>query len=222
MPITTTVTWDDLIDAQTDELDDLRDAYEEVAELAREQYGEDALQRPANDDEDHQTLQQQAAMYDRAGKQYQQRINLLGTMQEQYGDEGFEIKMLSGEEVLDTEAQLRADVQDADEGRIQARRNQRTVNAATVDAPEGVPTDEDDSPRPSEAPNALVDSLFDAVQRFNSAGDTDFRAQGFGSVGPASAASGSSATPSASGTPSTPSARPDPQTEAPDTSESDS
>lgn len=235
MSITTTVTWADLIDAQNTELDDLRDAYEEVAQLAREKYGDDALQRPVPSDpgdEEMQrlaVLQQQAAMYDRAGKQYQQRIHLLEQLRDELGTDPFRVKMLSGAEVLDTEAQLRADVDgEDDEGSIQARRNQRTVNAAVVDAPGGVPTetvtDEDgeeyETPKPSEAPNALVDSLFDAVQKFNSAGDPDFRAAGFGGPGPASAASGSSATPPDSGTPSKPSApQRDPET-GPDESES--
>jgi hypothetical protein len=219
MPTTTTVTWQDLIDAKTDDLADLRDAYEEVAELAREDYGDDALNRPADDDR-HETLQQQAAMYERAARNLQRREHLLETLRDELGADPFEIKMLSAEEVMDTEVQLRGE--DGTEGVAQQRRNNATVNAAVVDAPEGVPRDDDGSPKPSEAPNALVDSLFDAVQRYNTAGTTDFRAEGFGSGGAASPASGPSGPPSVSATRSKPSApREHPETE-PDESDSDS
>lgn len=206
MPITTTVTWADLIAAQEDELDDLRDAYEEITALAREEYGEDALNNPAPEESDLSLYQQQAAMYDQGAKVLQRRINLLETLRGELGDGDFEIKMLSGQEAMDLEVSLRADA-DADTQSVQLERNQRTTDAAVIAAPEGVPTDDEGSPEPSACPNALVNSLFDQVQRFNAAGAPDFRAEGFGGPGPAaSGASGSSATPTTSAIPSAPSA----------------
>lgn len=209
MPITTTVTWADLIDAQRDELDDLRDAYEEVTELAREEHGDDALDRPlpadtdAVDDDAQElaVLQQQAAMYDQAAVVIQRRINLLETLQGKLGAGDFEVKMLSGEEAMSLEVDLRTDAADTDAQTLQLMRNQRTVDAAVVDAPADLPRDDGGSPKPSDAPNALVNSLFDQVQRFNAAGSPDFRAAGFGGPGPA-AASESSATPTDSAIPS--------------------
>lgn len=213
MPIDTTVTWDDLIAAQETELDDLRESYGEVTDLAREEHGDDALDRPLpsdldavdDDKQDLAVLQQQAAMMDASAKVLQRRIHLLETLQEELGDGDFTIKMLSGQEAMNVEVDLRTDAEarDGDTQTVQLVRNQRTTDAAVTDAPDGVPTDDEGSPLPSECPNALVNSLFEQVQRFNAAGAADFRAEGFGGPGPAaSAASGSSATPSDSAIPS--------------------
>jgi hypothetical protein len=189
--ITTTVTWQDLLDAQHRDIEDLREAYDELRELAREEYGDDALQTPTPDDladiEDEDVLrravyQQQAEMYERSAKQLQKRVNLLEYLRGELGDGAFEIKMLSGQETMQTEVDLRTDAQasDADSQTLQLKRNQKAVDAATVDAPDGVPRDDDGSPTPSECPNALVNTLYQKVEQFNSAGDPDFRAAGFG------------------------------------------
>lgn len=207
MPITTTVTWDDLISAQTDELDELREAYEEITTLAREEYGDDALDRALPSDlddiddgeQDLAIYQQQAAMYDQGARVLQKRINLLETLRDELGGGGFEIKMLSGREAMSLEVNLRtdADAEDAGTQEVELMRNQDTTDAAVVDAPDGIPRDDTDSPKPSDGPNQLVNALFQQVQRFNSAGAPDFRAEGFGGPGPAaSAGSESSATPS--------------------------
>lgn len=223
MPITTTVTWGDLIDAQRDELDDLREQYDEVTTLAREEYGDGALNEPIpgdlenvpDDKRDLAVYQQQTAMYDQGAKVLQRRIHLLESLRDQLGDGAFEIKMLSGEEAMGLEVDLRTDADETDAQTVQLMRNQRTTDAAVVDAPEGFPEDDDGSPKPSDAPNALVNSLFDAVQRYNAAGDPDFRAEGFGGLGAAaSAGSESSAIPSESATPSPPSGTTDESTPA--------
>jgi len=129
-------------------------------------------------------------MYERSAKQLQKRVNLLEYLRGELGDGAFEIKMLSGQETMQTEVDLRTDAQasDADSQTLQLKRNQKAVDAATVDAPEGVPRvtkmDEDgneyEDPVPSECPNALVNTLYQKVEQFNSAGDPDFRAEGFG------------------------------------------
>lgn len=212
MPITTTVTWADLRDAQERELSDLREAYDELEELAQEEYGDDALSRPVPNDlgdiEDSDLLQraaiqQQIALLNQSRETIEKRLNLLEVLEDELGEGAFEIKMLSGQEAMNVEVDLRtdADAREFDRQTLQIVRNQRTVDAAVVDAPEGVPRDDTDSPVPSETPNALVNSLFEQVQRFNSAGATDFRAEGFGS--PATPApSVSSATPTPSNSPS--------------------
>lgn len=218
--ITTTVTWGDLISQHDDELADLRDAYDEIADLAREEYGDDALDRtlPGDADllddaeRDLYVYQQQAAQYDEAAKTIQNRKHVLETLREEFGDGDFEIKMLTGEETMDIETELRmlAQRKDVSVDTIQIRRNGLTVDAATVDAPEGVPQDGADDPAPSLAPNPLTLALWEQVQRFNNAGATDFRPEGLGDgdvSGPG--ASASSEVPTTSGDHSEPSASPD-------------
>jgi hypothetical protein len=199
MDITTTVTWQDLREAQQRDLDELREAYDELRDAATDEYGDDALTQPVPDDytaiEDDARLklavyQQQAQMYEQSAKTLQKRLNLLDVLESELGGEPFKIKMLSGEEAMATEVDLRTDVQasgDGGERELQLKRNKATVNAATVDAPDGVPRDDDGSPVPSECPNALVNALFGKVEKFNSAGDPDFRGAGFG--GPTGAGS---------------------------------
>lgn len=179
--ITTTVSWDDLIHAYDDELADLRDAYDEIEALATDEYGEDALERPATEDT-LQVYQTQAAQYDEAAKSIQKRQNVLERLRDEYGEGEFEIKMLSGEETMQIETELRrlAQSQDVSVDVVQVKRNALTVDMATVDAPEGVPSDED-GPTPSQAPNALTLSLWEHIEAFNNAGETGFTAGGFGS-----------------------------------------
>jgi len=224
--ITTTVTWQDLRDAQQRELDDLEAAYEELEELA----DDDALNRPVPSDlseiEDDDLLQraaiqQQAELLEQSRATIEKRINLLSELEDRLGAGPWEIKMLSGQEVMATEADLRTDAQANDWGRqtTQMRRNYYTVDAAVVDGPEDIPRSDDGTLNVSEhVPNALVNSLYEQVERFNSAGDPDFRPEGFGSSG-GLGPSVSSGTPSQSNTVSVPS---DSTDETPPESGSDS
>ena len=211
MTITTTVTWDDLLSAATDDLGDLREAYDELREQAIEEYGEDALNRtlpsdPEQLDADERDLwvyQVQIQQYDEAAKSIQQREHVLERLRDEYNGDGFKIRMLTGEETVEIETELRMLAQDEDTSIevIQSKRNTRTVDTATVNAPDGVPH-EDGEPKPSQAPNALTLSLWEQINRFNNAGATDFRPEGLGDDTPAPTQTpGSSATP----TPSTPS-----------------
>lgn len=216
MPITTTVTWQDLQTAHDDELADLRDAYDELREKARAEYGDDALTQdlptdPDNLSDDERALyvyQQKVNQYDSAAQSIQKRQHILGQLADEYGDGAFELKMLTGTEMMDVEAELRMEAQQRDVSVdvIQVKRNALTVDAATVDAPEGIPR-EDGSPVPSACPNALTLALWEQVERFNSAGATDFRPVGFGEDSPAPTPTGAkSATPTASSEPSASSA----------------
>jgi len=209
MNITQTVSWANLTAAYDTELNDLRDAYDELIDQAREKYGEGWQSQPATD-ETLQVYQQQAQQYDEAAKSIQKRQHLLGQLSEEYGDGDFELKMLTGEETMQVETELRmlAQQEDVSVDVIQVRRNALTVDAATVDAPEGVPRDDEDSPVPSECPNALTLALWEQVESLNNAGETGFRAEGFGDTTGLSTAD-TSAAPTPSAASSTPSARDD-------------
>jgi hypothetical protein len=203
--ITSTVTWADLTAAYDRELDDLRDAYDELCTQAEYEYGEGWQSQPATE-ETLQVYQQQAQQYDEAAKSIQKRQHLLGQLPEEYGDGDFELKMLTGEETMQVETELRmlAQQEDVSVDVIQVRRNALTVDAATVDAPEGVPR-EDGSPAPSKCPNALTLALWEQVESLNNAGETGFTAEGFGDSGGLSTAD-TSATPTPSPQSLTPSA----------------
>jgi len=215
MTITTKISWSDLTAAYDTELDDLREAYNELTEQAKEYAGDDWDTRPLPNDPERMTeqqerlwvYQQQAQQYDEAAKSIQKRQHLLGQLKEEYGDGDFELKMLSGEETMQVETELRmlAQQEDISVDVIQVRRNALTVDAATVDAPEGVPQ-EDDSPVPSECPNALTLALWEQVESLNNAGETGFTAEGFGdSTGLSTVDTSAAPTPSAgSSTPSAP------------------
>lgn len=185
--ITTTVTWADLQSAYDDELADLREAYDELVAKATETYGADALdQLVTDDDSDLRVYQTQAEQYDQAAKTLQKRQHVIERLAEQYGDGAFEIKMLTGSETMDIETELRMEAQQSDLSMeaLNIRRNALTVDTATVDAPEGVPRDDDGSPTPSECPNPLTLALWEHVERYNNAGATDFRPAGFGEDSP--------------------------------------
>jgi len=184
-----------------DELADYEDAYNEVVEYARDEYG-DKSEWP-------EEVRQQAAVFDEAGKAIQKRKHVLGRLEEEYGSDPFVIKMLSGKETMDVETQLRMDAQDREVSMdaLQVHRNGMVVDAATVEAPEGVPTDDDGSPKPSARPNALTLALFERVERYNNSGSVDFRPEGFGET-ELSPESGTSETPSASVVPSNSSENP--------------
>lgn len=211
MTITTTVTWADLLNSTTDELPTLREAYDELEALATDEYGEDALDRPLPQDpdlleDDERNLwvyRTQMEQYDEAAKSIQQREHVLEQLKEEYGDGPFEIKMLSGDETVEIEIELRmlADQRDTSVEKIQTKRNTLVADAATVDAPEGIPT-EDGSPKPSDAPNALTLALWEQINQFNNSGATDFRAPGFGDDSPdPTTTAGQSATPTVSDSP---------------------
>lgn len=211
MTITTTVTWADLLNSTTDELPTLREAYDELETLVTEEYGEDALDRTLPQDpelleDDERNLwvyRTQMDQYDEAAKSIQQREHVLQRLQEEYGDEPFEIKMLSGDETVEIEIELRmlAEQRDTSVEKIQTKRNTLVADAATVDAPEGIPT-EDGSPVPSDAPNALTLALWEQINQFNNSGATDFQAPGFGDDSPdPTATAEQSATPTVSESP---------------------
>lgn len=213
--ITTAVTFDDLASAYDDELDDLRDAYDDVTDLATDRFGDDALDRPVPSDADAApddltelvVLQQQALAYNEAAKQIQQRQHVIGRLADAYGDAPFEIAMLTGAELMDIETELRmeANKRGVNVTALTALRQQLVVDAATVDAPDAVPRDDDDSPVPSECPNPLTLALYEQVETLNAAGDTGFTAPGFEPAGGLGPASGVSDAPMPAGEPSKPS-----------------
>jgi len=209
MAITTTVTWDDLRQAPADELSELRDAYEELRELATEVYGDDALDRTLPNDPDQLeaderdlwVYQTQIEQYRQAAESIEKRQNMLRRLEDEYGSDPFEIKMLSGSETMDIETELRMKAQQKDTAidTVRIHRNGLVVDAATVDGPDTLPTTEDGTPKPSDAPNALTLSLWEMVERFNNAGSVDFRPEGFGdTAGEPRPTTDKSATPSAS------------------------
>lgn len=191
--ITTTVTWDDLIEHYDDERATYREAYDDLVAHLDAEY-DAAVDTPTSDD-DVTAIQQQAARYEQAVEQTQKRQHVLGQLRDAVGEGDFEIKMLSGRETMRLEREVREAVdEDTPMGVVQTMRNQRTVDVAVVDAPAGVPH-ADGEPVPSEAPNALTLALWDHVEAFNSAGDVDFQPAGCGDDTTASSTA-SSPTPS--------------------------
>ena len=67
--ITASVTWADLTAAYTDELNDLKDAYDELLTQAHDEYGDGWQTTPATDDT-HRVYQQQAQQYDKPPKAF--------------------------------------------------------------------------------------------------------------------------------------------------------
>lgn len=179
MTITTTVAWADLHAALDDELAEVEAAYDDLADHATEEYGDEWRTAPATDDT-LSALQEQAERYDQTAKSIQQRRQMLDRLKDEYGSGDFEVKLLTGSETMQIETDLRLEAQqrDIDLAVIQTKRNALTVDAAVTDAPEGVPRDDEGSPTPSECPNALTLALWEQVERFNNAGDPDFTAAG--------------------------------------------
>lgn len=206
MDITTTVSWDTLIHAHDDDLEQYREAYQDLETHAHEEY-DAALDAPATDD-DLRAIQQQAARYEQAVEELQRHQHALKSLRDNLGDGDFEIKMLSGQEALEIakEVQMEARQNDTPPSVVETQRNQLVADAATVAAPEGVPTDDEGSPVPSQLPNVLATALFEQVQRYNTAADVDFRAAGCGDAeSPVpSAASARPNTPALSSDPSNP------------------
>lgn len=188
--ITASVTFADLINAYDAELADLKDGYEETVAYIEEEWGTDARDRPIPADAqdlDDADLQHLAAMrtlaqaYDESGKQIQQRNHALETLADACDGDTFEVRMLTGAELMDIEKtlKLKAQAEGVDREIVEHYRKALVVDAATVEAPEGVPTDDGD-PQPSEAGNPLTLALYEAVETLNQAGAVDFRAPGFG------------------------------------------
>lgn len=202
--ITTTVTWEDLISAYDAELQEYHEAYSDLEVLATDEFDAD-LTTPTSDDE-LSAIQQQAARYDAAAQELDKRQHVLENLRDELGDGPFELKMLTGQETMRIERELRMEAheQDIPVSVIQTKRNQMVADTATVDAPEGIPRGED-GPEPSQAPNALTLALFEQIERYNNAGATDFRPAGCGDE-TASLQSASSPRPSSSPESSVPSA----------------
>jgi hypothetical protein len=206
--ITTTVTWADLKDSPREELSDLEDAREELVEQVTDEYGEGALsetlpQDPDNVADDRRKLwvyQQQLQRFEQAKQSIENRLNFLGLMADEYPEGEFELKMLTGNETMavETELKMLAQQKDVSLDTIYHRRNVLVADKATVDAPEGFPTDADGSPKPSDAPNNLVLSLWEQINRLNNAGQVDFRPEGFGEFDTAVPTAGQSASPTPS------------------------
>jgi len=177
--ITTTVAWADLHAALDDELAEVETAYDDLADHAADEYGDD-WRTATTDDDTLGALQEQAERYDQTARSIQQRGRMLDRLETEYGSGDFEIKLLTGSETMAIETDLRLEAQqrDIDLAVIQTKRNALTVDAAVIDAPEGVPRDDEGSPTPSECPNALTLALWEQVERFNNAGDPDFTAAG--------------------------------------------
>jgi len=193
MTATTDLTFGDLKAQYDDDLETLREAYEDVTEHGRAEYGD----REEWPDE----VRGRAEALNESAKQIQNRQHAVETLAADYGDGPFRVKVLSGAELMDVELDLRAEAQarDVDAEAIQGYRKRLLVDAATVDAPAEVPTDDDGTPAPSELPNPITLALYDCVERLNNTGATDFRAPGFESPGD-SDPDATSATPSVSET----------------------
>lgn len=195
MSITTTITWTDLTNQYQDQLSDLEDAHTELKEQIQSEFGDDALTRQVPEPEKvadvftdgEETEIKRLSIYKQLASQYESAktnidstLELLDKLKGEYGSGDFEVKMLTSQEVVDLESELRMDAKgDVDGQVLKMQRNLRTVDAAIIDAPEGVPRDDDGSPVPSECPEGLVDALYDQVQKYNSAGDTGFTSSGF-------------------------------------------
>jgi len=180
MSLTTTVTFADLADAYDGELSDLTDAHEDLVAHAEAEYG-DAPEWPRE-------VVGLSQAIDESVKRIQQRQHLLGdVLADEYPDGDFTLRMLTGSDMEAIEADLRmeADTRDADlgGGELETYRKQVTVAASIESAPGDLPTGDDaDREAVRDAyPNALLLALHEQVERFNGAGDVDFRARGVGS-----------------------------------------
>ena len=191
MPIRTEVTFSDLIAAYDDELADLEAGYEETVAFIRDEWGDDAIDRPiptdtaslTDDDLEHlAAMRATASAYEESGKQIQRRNHALETLSRDCDGDTFGLRMLTGAELMDIERdlKLKAQAEDVEQSVVEHYRKALVVDAATVDAPDAIPTDDDGSPVPSEAGNPLTLALYEAVENLNQAGAVDFRAPGFG------------------------------------------
>lgn len=228
--ITTTVTLADLRSAYDDELDDLREAYDDAVAFIREEWGEDALDRPIPtdaadlDDEEMQNLvamAMTAEMYEESAKTIQKRNHALDKLGDQLDGDTFELRMLTGAELMQigTDLRVKAKNEGVEKELVDHHKKEYVVDAVTVAAPEGIPTDGDGSPMPSRAGMPLTNALWEAAERLNESGAADFRAPGFGDE-VLTPPDGSSATPPRSGGASKPLGTTEPTDPAPDTPDS--
>jgi hypothetical protein len=188
--LTETVTFGDLIGRHKSELSQLRDAYDDLQAYAAERY-DDRAEWP---DE----LQRKHNAYQQTANQIEARITFLENFSENCDGDAFEIRTLSGRETMeiDTKLKTKANQRNVDMEVVSHERNALVVDAATVDAPDCIPH-EDGDPVPSDAPDAVVQSLSEVVSTFTQSGSVDFQASGFGDqAGPD--ASGISPTPTTS------------------------
>jgi hypothetical protein len=214
MTISTTVSFADLIAAVERELDDLRAQYDDAVALIEEEYDEDAMdaEMPDPADVDDQDMMQLAGLVrnvmllDRQAQESQKRKHALEQFEDRYGGGEFELKSLTGQEVMDIETTIRleANREGVDKSVFSAQRKQEIVDVAVTDAPDWFPSDDDSNPVASQAPQALMFALYEQAETLNSSGATDFTAPGFGETAFSSAES--SATPSTSPPSPTPSA----------------
>jgi hypothetical protein len=214
MTITTTITWSELIGQYDDEREQYEQARAEIGEVAAEEYGDDWREQSVPSDPDLLDPEErdlyvyhlQDAQLRNSIQSCDKRQNVLETIQDHYGDGEFEVRMLTGQETMDIETDLRmaAQREGVDVDALEVRRKGNVVDRATVAAPEGIPTDDSGSPVPSDAEDALTQSLWEMVNRFNSTGSVDFQTADRGDT----AAPSPTAAPSATPTPSTESPTP--------------
>lgn len=171
--LTETVTFGDLIGRHKSELSQLQDAYDDLQAYAADEY-DDKAEWP---DE----LQRKVNAYQQTANQIEARINFLERFAEDCDGDTFEIRTLSGRETMeiDTKLKTKANQRNVDMEVVSHERNALVVDAATVSAPDCIPHD-DGEPQPSDAPDAVVQSLSEVVSTFAQSGSVDFQASGFG------------------------------------------
>lgn len=191
MATTTTVTFGDLAAQYDSELEDYRDAYEQLRAVGRERFGEGWLDDPVQpteedleagtDTAEQYQLQRAAQQYAQAAENTEEMQHAIETFGGRYDGDAFEIKALTGSETIEMEMELRtlANQSDIDDDLVEVKRKELLVNTATVDAPPEVPTDEDGTPTPSACEQRIMFALADYISAYNSAGDVDFTAAGF-------------------------------------------
>jgi len=172
--LTETVTFGDLIGRHRQELSQLQDAYDDLQAYADDEY-DDPAEWP-------EELQKKANAYQQTANQIEARINFLERIAEDCDGDTFEIRTLSGRETMeiDTKLKTKANQRNVDMEVVSHERNALVVDAATVSAPECIPHDDEGDPQPSDAPDAVVQSLSEVVSTFAQSGDVDFQASGFG------------------------------------------
>ena len=179
MTLTRTITFGDLKAQYDDELDDLTAAYDELETVLETEFGDDVTAAETADDKQLAALLQTRAVYDQSAQSVQKRQHLLDVLADEYGDGAFEIQVLSGDEMMAIERQLLMSDHD-NQDLADIERRGLFVDVCVTDAPDGFPTDDDGSPVPSKAPQALTLALWEAAERLNNAGAADFRAPGLG------------------------------------------
>lgn len=176
MDVTETVTLTGIVDGYREDLRSLESTYIEFRDLAEDKWGVE----PEWPDQ----VQAYEEGYQSTARSLQKRIRVLEYFADEWESEAFEFRMLLGEETMAIEGALSREAADSSPAELEASRNKQVINESCVDAPDEIPRDEDGNPLPSQTPNAVTQSLFEVVERLNSAGPGDFRASGLGSEGP--------------------------------------